>query len=140
MRGILIIFGRFFLSLRDVWKDAEIRILLVLILLLLSTGAVFYSEVEKYDLIDALYFSVMIMSTIGYGELNLSTSTAKIFTIVYAFTSIGVFIALVSKIALVFVERGKKSQRRIKEWEINRKEHKSIKRKQKLLKSNKKNT
>ena len=121
MTGIIIIVGSFFVSLKDVWKDVEFRILFVLIVLLLFTGAIFYSEVEGYDLIDSLYFSVMIMSTIGYGELTLSTSTAKIFTIVYAFVSIGVFITIGSKVVLLFVERSKLSQKKIKEWERSRK-------------------
>ena len=121
MTGIIIILGSFFVSLKDVWKDVEFRILFVLIVLLLLTGAIFYSEVEGYDLIDSLYFSVMIMSTIGYGELTLSTSTAKIFTIVYAFVSIGVFITIGSKVVLLFVERSKLSQKKIKEWERSRK-------------------
>ena len=121
MTGIIIILGSFFISMKDVWKDVEFRILFVLIMLLLLTGAIFYSEVEGYDLIDSLYFSVMIMSTIGYGELTLSTSTAKIFTIVYAFVSIGVFITIGSKVVLLFVERSKVSQKKIKEWERSRK-------------------
>jgi len=121
MTGIIIILGSFFVSLKDVWKDVEFRILFVLIVLLMLTGAIFYSEVEGYDLIDSLYFSVMIMSTIGYGELTLSTSTAKIFTIGYAFVSIGVFITIGSKVVLLFVERSKLSQKKIKEWERSRK-------------------
>ena len=121
MTGIIIILGSFFISLKDVWKDVEFRILFVLIVLLMLTGAIFYSEVEGYNLIDSLYFSVMIMSTIGYGELTLSTSTAKIFTIVYAFVSIGVFITIGSKVVLLFVERSKLSQKKIKEWERSRK-------------------
>lgn len=121
MTGIIIILGSFFISMKDVWKDVEFRILFVLIVLLMLTGAIFYSEVEGYNLIDSLYFSVMIMSTIGYGELTLSTSTAKIFTIVYAFVSIGVFITIGSKVVLLFVERSKVSQKKIKEWERSRK-------------------
>ena len=121
MNGIIIILGSFFVSIKDVWKDVEFRILFGLIILLLLTGAIFYTEVEGFNLVDSLYFSVMIMSTIGYGELPLSTSTAKIFTIVYAFVSIGVFITLGSKVVLLFVERSKQSQKKIKEWERSRK-------------------
>lgn len=121
MTGIIIILGSFFISLKDFWKDVEFRILFVFIILLLLTGTIFYSEVEGYKLIDSLYFSVMIMSTIGYGELTLSTTGAKIFTIIFAFISIGVFITLGSKVVLLFVERSKLSQKKIKEWERSRK-------------------
>ena len=124
MKRLLFILKNLFMSFIDVWKDIEFRILFVLILLLLLTGTFFYSEVEGHSIIDSLYFSVMIMSTIGYANITLTTTGAKIFTIVFAFISIGVFIALGSKVAFVFVDRSKKSQKVLKDWEVQRHERK----------------
>ncbi|MBL7129339.1 MAG: two pore domain potassium channel family protein [Ignavibacteria bacterium] len=132
MKRLLFILKNLFLSFIDVWKDIEFRILFVLILLLLLTGTIFYSEFEDHSIVDSLFFSVMIMSTIGYENITLMTTGAKIFTIVFAFISIGVFIALGSKVAFVFVDRSKKSQKVIKDWEMQRHEHK--KRRKKLRK------
>ena len=132
MKRLFYILKNLFLSFIDVWKDIEFRIMFALILLLLFTGTIFYSEFENHSIVDSLFFSVMIMSTIGYENLTLTTSGAKIFTIIYAFISIGVFIALGSKVAFLFVDRSKKSQKVLKEWETERHEHK--KRRKKLRK------
>jgi len=135
MKKLFFILKNLFLSFVDVWRDIEFRILFVFILLLLLSGTIFYSEIEGYSLVDSLFFSVMIMSTIGYANITLITSGAKIFTVVYAFVSIGVFIALGSKVAFIFVDRSKKSQTVIKDWESERHERK--KRRNKLKKEDK---
>ncbi len=72
--------------------DGEFRFLFVFIILLLLGASAFYSKVEQWSLIDALYFSVMTMATIGYGDLTPTTNISKIFTIVYTFLSIGAIV------------------------------------------------
>ncbi len=64
-------------------NDGEFRFLFVFIILLLLGASAFYSKVEQWSLIDALYFSVMTMATVGYGDLTPTTDISKIFTIVY---------------------------------------------------------
>lgn len=129
MKRLFFIIRNLFLSLIDVWKDIEFRVLFVLVLLLLFIGTIFYSEVEGHTIVDSLFFSVMVMSTIGNDNITLTTSVAKIFTVVFAFISIGVFIALGSKVAFIFVDRSKKSQKIIKDWETERQERKKRKKK-----------
>ena len=96
-------------------SDSEFRVLLVVLLTLLAGGTYFYWSVEGWSVVDALYFSVMTMSTIGYGDLAPTTSLSKIFTIVYALLSIGVFVAVVTKIVAVILEDKKRSKARKKE-------------------------
>lgn len=45
----------------------------------------------------------MTMTTVGYGDLSPTTSISKIFTIGYAVSSIGLFIAFASKIAAIHI-------------------------------------
>jgi hypothetical protein len=68
-------------------------------IMLLVSGTVFYVLNEGWSIIDALYFCVMTMSTVGYGDLFPSNDISKIFTIVYSLMTIGVFVGVASKLA-----------------------------------------
>ncbi len=84
--------------------DLQFRSLLLFVLFLLLGATYFYYKLEGWSVVDALYFSVMTMSTIGYGDLAPSSDVSKLFTIVYAFLSIGAFAALVTKIVTFTLE------------------------------------
>ena len=47
------------------------------------------------------------MSTVGYGDLTPATDAGKVFTIVYIFVGIGLFVALVGQIANALIKGGK---------------------------------
>jgi len=102
--------------LRAIWhgikSDEEFRVLLVVLLTLLVGSTYFYWSVEGWSVIDALYFSVMTMSTIGYGDLVPTTTLSKLFTIIYSLLSIGVFVAVVSKIVAAILDEKKQSRER----------------------------
>lgn len=59
----------------------------------LLLGTVFYHEFEQLDWLDSFYFSVITLTTIGYGDITPSTDASKIFTIIYAFFGIGFLLA-----------------------------------------------
>lgn len=79
-------------------NDPEFRFLLIFILLLLTSSTVFYTSTENWSIIDALYFSVMTMATIGYGDFVPTTDLSKLFTILFTFLSIGAFVAFAAKV------------------------------------------
>ena len=57
---------------------------------ILATGTWFYARVEHWRLLDALYFSVTTLTTVGLGDLYPRTDAGKIFTIFYIFIGLGV--------------------------------------------------
>jgi len=93
--------------IRGIRKDHEFRALLGLFVVTLMSGTIFYTTTEKWGIIDSLYFCVMTMSTIGYGDFTPSTPASKLFTILFALGGIGVFAAMVSKIVAIVLERQK---------------------------------
>lgn len=93
-------------------SDEEFRALLVVLITLIASGTIFYSSVEGWEVIDSLYFSVMTMSTIGYGDFHPTTTLSKLFTIIYALLSIGVFVAVVTKIVAAMLGKKRESKNR----------------------------
>ena len=100
--------ARFIKAIRYASKDAEFRALAVIVIALLLSGSVFYAAYENWSYTDALYFCVMTMTTIGYGDLAPTTDVSKMFTIIYAFISIGVFVSLAAKLATGLMHRNHK--------------------------------
>jgi len=73
---------------------------IVLFFIMIFIGAFFYTFLEGWSYLDALYFSVITATTVGYGDFVPITSAGKIFTIIYAFCTIGFafyFFTLVGK-------------------------------------------
>jgi hypothetical protein len=61
----------------------------------LTVGCAFYMKVEGWTLIDSLYFSMVTMSTVGYGDLSPTMAGSRVFTIIYIVVGIvSVFVRL----------------------------------------------
>lgn len=89
---------RFLRALISAWDPAT-RGVVVLALLTLATGTFFYRWSEGWGYVDALYFSVTTLTTIGFGDLSPSSTGAKLFTIAYSLTGIGIIAAFVTALA-----------------------------------------
>jgi voltage-gated potassium channel Kch len=73
---------------------------------LLLSGTAFFSFFESWSIIDSLYFCVMTIATIGYGDLAPSSNLSKVFTIIMALGGIGVFVGIVTKLAQSLTQKG----------------------------------
>lgn len=80
-------------------RDPDVQVVVTLALTVISVATVFYWFVEGWSLLDAAYFSVVTIATVGFGDLAPKTVLGKLFTIGYVFTGIGIFAAAVSAIA-----------------------------------------
>jgi len=76
----------------------KIRIHIITIILtlvvVLGAGTIAYRYLEEWSWVDALYFSTMTVTTVGYGDHVPTTDISKMFTIIYSL--IGISIALAS--------------------------------------------
>lgn len=63
------------------------------------TSALVYMLLEGWSFLDALYFCIVTMSTVGYGDFSPHTALGKIYTIFFLFVGIGIFVLAVTAIA-----------------------------------------
>ena len=72
------------------------RILLITAVSTLATGTVVYHLVEKFSWLNAYYYSVVTLSTVGYGDFTPKTNFGKIFTTFYIFVGVGIITTFLS--------------------------------------------
>jgi voltage-gated potassium channel len=99
--ALFVMLRRFVRAIVDAWRsDVAFRILLALVLSLLVSGTTFFTLVEGWSVLDAFYFSVTTLTTVGFGDPAPATALGKIFTILYIFVGLGViggFITVLAK-------------------------------------------
>ncbi|MBR9701985.1 two pore domain potassium channel family protein [Candidatus Pacearchaeota archaeon] len=77
----------------------NIAVILIIFLAFIIGGAFAYSSIEGWNLLDALYFLVMTVTTIGYGDFVPLTDSGKILTIFYAFFGVATALYVLSSIS-----------------------------------------
>jgi voltage-gated potassium channel len=68
-------------------------------------GTIFYSTVEGWTIVDALYFSVTTLTTVGLGDLAPTTTVGKLFTVVYIFARLSIILGFIETVAKETVRR-----------------------------------
>lgn len=86
----------------------------ITLVILVSGDTVFYHWQEGWSWVNSFYFCSMTMTTVGYGDFAPSTESSKLFTVAYAISSIGLFIAFASKIAAVYIRESLRRRRFVK--------------------------
>jgi len=83
----------------------RLRIYLILLALLLSTGIIGFMLIENMSLTDAIYFSLVTMATVGYGDIHPQTDMGKILTLIIIIGGVGTFLSAIASITDLFVNR-----------------------------------
>lgn len=79
--------------------DVSARTIVISLFLVLAGGTVFFRHVEGWSWIDAYFFTVVTVSTVGYGNLVPATALGKIGTTVLIFVGLGVFAVAIHRFA-----------------------------------------
>ena len=103
MVSFFLIFAEFGRAIAKTVRDPETRGIAVVAALVLLVGTIFYSAVEGWSLLDSLYFCVVTLATVGFGDLYPVTVAGKAFTIVYVLSGVGILVLLATQVASVVV-------------------------------------
>ncbi len=100
MADFFIMIARFFAALwRSIKREPAARAVFIFVIVILLSGTIFFVEVEHWDWVNALYYCVLTLATVGTGDFTPQTQIGKIFTIIYIFMGIGAFLAAARIIA-----------------------------------------
>ena len=88
-----------FFALRAMLRDPEAKVLALTALGVIAIGSVVYMVLEHWGPIDAVYFCVVTLATVGYGDLHPTTDAGKIFTVIYILSGLGILAAFVTELA-----------------------------------------
>lgn len=94
-----------FFGLRDVGRDERVRGLLFFAFSMIALATVTFWLAEDWSLLDAAFFSVVTISTVGYGNLVPETVIGKLFAMFYILIGLGVFVAAASAVAEALLRR-----------------------------------
>ena len=117
MRMLGFLWASFIGSVAAVIRNENTRGIGIALLGLLATGTIFYTLVEGWDPLDALYFSVISLATVGYGDITPQTALGKLFTIFFVLAGVGVLVVFVSEVARQTIRR---TEERVGEREAKR--------------------
>ena len=93
-------------TVRRSLRDPEFRgLFLLVIVVTLAAGTLFYWQIEGWSPLDAFYFCAITLTTVGYGDLSPQTDAGKLFTVFYLFTGIGLIVAFLNAVARTAIEQ-----------------------------------
>lgn len=93
------------LFLLDVISDRESRPVFYWAASVLLIGTFAYHWLEGWSYLDSLYFCVVSLVTVGYGDLTPTTPLAKVFTIGYVINGVVILLTLFDRIRVVRMRR-----------------------------------
>lgn len=85
-------------------EKRKLKFILYAFALLLIVGVVGYMFLLKVDFIDALYMTVITISTVGFGEIGTTSSWSKLFSIIMIFLGVGIVGYAFTTVVAMFVE------------------------------------
>lgn len=86
-------------------NKTRLFIYLSIFILVMLVGTFGFMLIEELSLIDAAYFTMVTIATVGYGDISPATTTGKALAIVLIFAGVGTFVSLLANATEIFIER-----------------------------------
>lgn len=90
--------------MRAGWK--RIRLLIALPVAVLVFGTIGFMVLEGLSFADAFYFTMVTISTVGYGDIYPTSLASKVFSIALIIVGIGTFLTIITNVTQMLIQRG----------------------------------
>lgn len=96
----------------------KIRIIVSTLIALIAGGTVLFHWLEPFTWIQAFYFTVTTMTTVGYGDLTPSNDVTRLFVSFYILIAVSLYVSLITHFGSHYLEfRQNRSQRSLRSGE-----------------------
>jgi len=92
----------------------NIWILVFTLIVFLGIGTISYHSLEDLTWTDSFYYSVVTLSTVGYGDIHPHTKPGKIFTSFYILVGVGIILSTLSIIGNRYLETERREKEHLK--------------------------
>jgi voltage-gated potassium channel len=92
----------------------RLKLYLAVFTTLLLLSILGFMFIENLSLLDAIYFSIVTMATVGYGDIHPQSGVGKVLALVLIIGGVGTFLGVVASITDTFVKRREESLRQQK--------------------------
>ena len=86
-------------------ETQRLRVYLIIFVAVLMIGTLGFMAVEQLSFLDSLYFTIVTMGTVGYGDIAPRTDAGKILDIFLVVAGVGTFIGVVANATELFIQR-----------------------------------
>lgn len=100
---------------RSFTQQTEFKLLSIFIVFIFVyvVGVLFYHIVENFSFVNAVYFTAMTLTTVGYGDLAPQSTAAKLFTSVYVFVGVGIFLGTAAVVFNAYLQKAHDARMRL---------------------------
>ncbi|MEZ4484105.1 MAG: potassium channel family protein [Syntrophotaleaceae bacterium] len=98
-------------------NKTRLFVYLAIFILVMLVGSFGFMLVEGLTLVDAAYFTMVTVATVGYGDISPATATGKGLAIVLIFAGVGTFLSLLANATEIFIE-GRENQIRLQKLQM----------------------
>ncbi|MBK5100237.1 MAG: two pore domain potassium channel family protein, partial [Desulfobacteraceae bacterium] len=89
----------------------RLRVFLIMLFFIIVLGTIGFMYIEGLSLADALYFCIVTIATVGYGDIHPASQAGKIVTILLIICGVGTFLGVVANATEMFMNRREKQIR-----------------------------
>ena len=90
---------------------SRLRIFLVVLLVIVVLAIFGLMIIEDLSLPDALYFTIVTVATVGYGDIHPATLGGKILAVVLIITGVGTFLGVLANATEIMLNRRERKVR-----------------------------
>jgi hypothetical protein len=76
----------------------QFQLLALSVIVVVSSGTVLFRIIEGWRWIDAFYFSIVSLTTVGYGDITPKTDLGKLLTVAFLLIGIGLMAGLINNL------------------------------------------